>query len=306
MRYGKTLMFLVPLLAIAACGDDDGVTTVGPPEPAASVRFINAVVDTGMVDLRFTDRVENLPTLMGVAFRGHSGMYQRVGSGNRETRVFPSSSDINLTSIRLVDQVTSLNANQRYTFVYAGRAAAGAPQAERHRLAVIEDVPLASLPVPAAGTIAIQALHTAVGVGNVDVHILPVDSIGAPTPADFQAARVGLLSNIPYLGKAASYVSLPVRPAPARNLYRFVVTRAGTTDILFVATPNQPGAAAPAVGSPGHGTVGAQPGVQISGSVMTAVLAPGATPQTRGAVATGAAANLTPTVFLIPDKVLNP
>jgi hypothetical protein len=306
MRYGKTLMFVVPLLAIAACGDDSGVTTVPPPEPAASVRFINAVVDTGTVDLRFPDRVENLPTLMGVAFRGYSGMYQRVGSGNRVTRVFPSASDINLTSIRLIDTNLNLSANQRYTLVYAGRAAAGSPQGEQHQLAVIEDPALASLPSPAAGSIAIQALHTVVGVGNVDVHIVPVDSIAAPTPADFVAARVAVLSNVPYLGKAGAYVTVPVRPAPARNLYRFVVTSAGTTNILFVATPNQPGVAAPAAGSPGHGTVGPQPGVQISGSVLTAVIVPGATPGTRGAVATGASANLTPSVFLAVDKVLNP
>lgn len=304
MRYGKLFMCMLPLLAIVACGDDDGVSVQGPPPPAASVRFINAVVDTGAVDLRFVDRVENLPTLQGVAFRGHSGGYQPVEPGTRMARVFPSSSDINLAPIRLVDTSIPLAGNTRYTMVYAGRAGAGASAAEAHRLQVIEDP--ATPPTPPAGQIAIQALHVAVGVGNVDVYVVPVATATAATPADWATNNVGVLSNIPFLGKATAYVNVPIRPAataateaaPATSpLYRFVVTPAGAMNALFAATPNQPGIAAPA-----GATYGPQPGVRIAGSVLTAVVAPGSTAGTRQS----AAANQTPTVFLISDKVLNP
>src|SRR5690606_4635370 len=77
MRYTKLLTFMTLLLATTAC-DDDGVTVQGDPPPKASVRFVNAVPDTGTVDLRFWDQVENLPSLLGVAFRSYSGMYQGV------------------------------------------------------------------------------------------------------------------------------------------------------------------------------------------------------------------------------------
>jgi hypothetical protein len=300
MRFSKLLLCVLPLLAVTACADDDGITDLGPPPPAASVRFINANVDTGAVDLRFPDRVENLPTLMGVAFRGTSGFYQRVGDGNRLTRVFPSGSSLALTTTRLVDTQTNLTANQRYTMVYAGRTRAGAPAAEAARLVVLEDPSENALPNPDTLSIAFQALHTAVGVGNVDVYIVPVATTAAATPADFATNNAGVLRNVAYLQRTASYVTVPRRPAG--TFYRFVVTAAGSPTALFAVTPNQPGVAAPLPGAVGHGTVGPQPGVQVGRSVMTAVVFPGSTPGTRQS----AAANQTPTLILIPDRVLNP
>lgn len=305
MRYGKLLMYVAPLLAVAACGGDDGVGVQGGMEPTASVRFINAVPDTGTVDLRFVDRVENLPTLQGVAFRAASGFYQGVVAGARPARIFPNSTNPVVTQVFLIDQTINLAADTRYTLVYAGRASATAPAAERHRLAVIEDPRIP--PTPPANQIAIQALHVAVGVGNVDVYVVPVATATAATPTDFATNNAGVLRNVPFLGKAAAYVNVPVRPAatvagpggtpPATApLYRFVVTAAGSTTALFAATPNQPGAPST------FATAGPQPGVRISGSVLTAVVASGQTAGTRESVA----ANQTPTVFIIADKVLDP
>lgn len=293
MRYRKLLMCVIPLLAIAACRDATGITEQGPPPPAALVRFINTGTDMGTVDLRFVDRVENLPTLLGVAFRGHSGVYQRVDPGTRPIRVFPYSTHADTTSIRLVDETITLAADTRYTLVYAGRASATAPAAERHRLAVIEDP--RTLPTPPANNIAIKVLHAAVGSGNVDVYIVPVTSATAATPADFVTSNAGVVRNVSYLEQSA-YANAPVRPTAAGALYRFVVTPAGSTEVLFAATPNQPGAASTVP------TVGPQPGMQISGSVLTAVIAPGSTPGTRQS----AAANQTPTVVLLTDKTLDP
>jgi hypothetical protein len=299
MRYGKLLLCVVPLLALGACSDDDGIVNQGPPPAMASVRFINAVVDTGTVDLTFVDRVENLPTLKGVAPRATSGFYQGTAPGARPARVFPSSNDIKLTQVRLVDETINLVANTRYPHVYAGRAAAGAAADQRHRLAVIQDPDRNSLPSPAGGSIGVQALHVAVGMGNVDVHVVPVDSASVATPADWQAKRVGTLSNVGYLGKAGAYITVPARNNPRatatdKQLYRFVVTKAGTAEVIFASTPNEPGAVATA-------SAGARPGVQISGSVMTVVIAPGTTAGTRQS----AAANQTPAAVLIADKLLN-
>jgi hypothetical protein len=288
MRHSKFLFFL-PLLALAACSDD--AMTVNPAEPAAVARFVNVNVDTGTVDLRFTDRVENMPSFLGVAFRGHSGVYQRVGPGARPTVIFPSASNINLTSIRLIEQTVNLTADTRYTFVYAGRAAAGAPAAQQDQLAVLQE-PFV-LPTPAAGSIALQVIHAAVGRGNVDVYVVPVASLTATTPATFATTNAGVFRNVGYLSKASDYITVPVRPAG--GFYRFVVTEAGSTTALFAATPNQPGVAQPAAGS-----FGPQPGMQISGSVMTAVISAGTTPGTRQA----SAATNANSVFMLIDKPL--
>lgn len=292
MKFRKLFLFALPLLLITGCSDDTGITPGGPRPPMALVRFVNTTVDTGTVDLSFVDRVENLPTMKGVAFRGHSGLYQGVEPGTRAARVFPSSSDINLTQIRLVDTNVNLGAEQRYTLVYAGRARSGVPAAEAHRLQVIEDP---APPTPPAGQIAVQALHAAVGVGNVDVYIVAVDSAAAATPGTWATTHAARIANVPYLGKGAAHVNVPA--LSGTRLYRFIVTPAGSTTPLFQATPNQPGVAAPA-----GAVYGPTPGVRIAGSTLTAVVAPGSTPGSRQSTA----ATQTPTVFFLIDRALNP
>ena len=293
MRYAKLLMFAVPLLWVGGCSDDDGVTDLGPIPPQALIRFINAVPDTGTVDFRFIDKVENLPMLMGVALQQTSGFFQRTDGGARHVRIFPFSSLPGVTSVAVLDTTITLDGNNtRQTLVYTGRAAGN-----QDRLVIIpEDVPP---PTPPANSIAIRVLHVAYGttapVGNVDVHIVPVTSATAATPADWQTTRVAQISNVAYLSKSA-YVNVPVRPTTTGALYRFVVTAAGSTTPLFAVTPNQPGLAAPAGAS-----YGPQPGMQISGSVFTAAVIGAPIAGTKDAPATPTA-----TVTLMPDKVLNP
>jgi hypothetical protein len=286
MRFVKLVLCAGTLLGLAACSDDSGVTNGGPPPPAALVRFINTVTDTGTVDLRFVDLVESLPTMQGVAFRGASGLYQRVTPGVRSARVFPTSTNVDLTQIRLVDTTVTLMADSRYTLVYAGRA-----NGNQDRLAVINDE--FTLPTPPANNIAIQVLHAATGVGNVDVYVTPA---GAANNADPIGNAVTVMRNVPNLGKSA-YVNVPVRPTTGENLYQFTVTAAGSTTPLFTARPNLTGAQPPA-----GATYGPQPGVQINRSVLTAVLTSGSVPGTRQSTA----ATQTPTVVLLVDKVLNP
>lgn len=287
MRYGRFLKCIAPVLVLAAC-DDDGITGPRDIGPAGVIRFINVVADTGTVDFRFIDRVENLPTLLGVEFRDHSGTYQQALAGNRPTRVFPTSTDPALTQIMLVDTVVSVNNNGRYTFVYAGQA-----NGNQDRLAVFED---AEPPTPPAGSIAIKALHAAFGTAAVDVYVVPVDSLTQPTPADFETEAVATISGLNYLSQTA-HVNVPVRPTTGAKFYRFVVTAAGSDTELFASTPNLPGEPAPA-----GATYGPQPGVQISGSVLTLVLAPGAVPGSRS----DDGSNTSPSAFLIIDKPINP
>lgn len=287
MRIRKFLLAALPLLVLSAC-DDDGSNPPADLGPNAPMRFINVVRDTGTVDFRFIDRVENMPSFQGVAVRGASGVYQSHGAGNRNTRLFPSDNNIDVTSIILKDTTLTIAANNRYTFVYAGRAATN-----EDVLAVFEDP--ATLPQPGAD-IAIKVLHAAHGIDAVDVYVVPVASATAATPADFATSRVAVIQNVGYLSQSA-YINVPVRPTSETPLYRFVVTAPGSTTVLFATTPNVPGEPAPA-----GATYGPQPGVQIAGSVLTAVIAPGTIEDTRGS----ATANQTPGVFLLVDKALEP
>jgi hypothetical protein len=272
--------------SIAACEIDDPGVSTNTPGPAALVRFINAVVDTGTVDLRFVDRVENLPTMQGVAFRGASGVFQRVEPGNRMARVFVNSTDPVTTQIRLVDTTLTLNANERYTLLYAGRASGN-----QDRLAVVDEPE--TLPAPTGSTIAIKILHAATGTGNVDVYIAPADT-GANNVDPIMNA-VAIVRNVPFLSNSA-YVTVPTRPTGASSRYQFAVTAAGSPTILFSGRPNLPGA--PSTVS----TTGPSPGVTIAGSVLTAVVMPASIAGTRQSTS----GTQTPTVMLLIDKALNP
>jgi hypothetical protein len=282
MRYSKYMLFFLAA-TLAAC-DDDGVS-VNDPGPAALVRFINAVPDTGTVDLRFIDKVENLPTLQGVAFRAASGVFQRADVGARSAVVFLNSTNVTATATRLVESTLDLAADTRYTLIYAGRATGNQDQ-----LAVINE---AAPPTPPAGQIAIKVLHAAVGTGPVDVYVAPATSGANNT--DPIANAVTVIRNVGYLAQSG-YVNVPVRPTSGEILYQFAVTPAGATNVVLSGRPNLPGAAATV------STTGPQPGVQIAGSVLTAVVLPGSVPGTRQSTT----ANQTPTVALIVDKPLNP
>jgi len=280
MRYGKALIPVALLLAIAGC-DDDGVT-VNTPDPSALVRVVNVNVDTGTVDFRFVDRVENLPTLLGVPFASASGMYQPVAPGSRHLRVFPFSNDIDVTKTVLYDGQVPLAVDGRYTIIYSGRVGTG--QAE---LTMLEDP---EPPTPPGGQIALKALHAAFGTGAVDVYIVPVESTSAPTPEDFATNNAGVIRNVGYLQQSA-YVNVPA--LTGTSLYRFVVTAAGSAAEAFATTPNRPGTPTP------EGQIHTpQPGVRIAGSVLTIVIAPGTVPGTRESTAT----NQAPSVFVVPDK----
>ena len=276
MRSCKQLTCVASLLALAACSDDSGVTNNPDPGPLASVRFVNSVPDMGSVNLIFVDRVENLPTLQGVAFQSASGFFVGVQPGTRPVRVFPTSTNIDTAKTVLVDTTVNFAADVRHTLVYAGRAAGNVDQ-----LAVITEA--RTPPAATAGNIAIKVLNAGTGLGNVDVYITPATS--AANNANPIGNAVAVVRNVPYLGMSG-YVNVPVRPfgGTGETLYQFTVTAAGSTTPLFSARPNQPGAAAPAGAS-----YGPQPGVGIVGSVMTLVVTNSAVASPRQPARTGTA-----------------
>jgi hypothetical protein len=300
MRYGKIFLSGALLLALTAC-DDDGITAGGTPPPGAATRVINVGTEWGTVDFRFYDIVENLPTFLGVPFRGVSGVYQRVEPGTRQMRLFPFSTNPDTTSMSLLGDLSlPLAGDGRYTLLYAGAGATGA-EGDRHRVVVLSDPQV--LPSPAGNNIAVKVIHAAVGVGNVEVRMVPVDSAGAPLPANWRETQA---ITVNYLNQT-DYVTMPARNVPraagtAAQQYRAVVALPGAATPLFAANAGQLGAPAPGPGAIGHGTVGPSPGVQIPGSVLTAVVSAGHVQNARGG---GTAAARAPTVFLVVDKPLN-
>jgi hypothetical protein len=290
MRFYRLVLAGIATVAVTACEDDSGVSGPQTPEPAALVRFINAAVDTGVVDLRFVDMVENLPTLQGVPFRGTSGVYQRVTPGTRSARIFPNSTNPAFASLRLVDTTITLQANARYTLVYAGSA-----RGNQDRLVVIEE-PF-DQPTPPAGSIAVRALHVAAGVGAVDVYIAPDRAVNdtlkpRPDPVATSAARI---NDVQYL-ELTPYTNVARRPASdTLPLLTFGITPTGSSTLTFRTRSTQTGSASTIP------TVGPEPGFQIEGSVLTALIFAGGT-----AGSPAASVSTSPAVILVTDKPINP
>lgn len=276
----RTIILLgLGLTALGACSDDDGSAVSGPDGPQAYIRFVNAGADTGVVDFRFVDELENLPTFLGLPFRGVSGAgYVGVRPGTRPTRVFVNSTNPAEAQKMLVDTTITLAANGRYTLVYAGNA-----RGNNDRLAVIEDV--ATLPAPDGG-LALRVLHAAVGTGPATVTVTPAGVDASSTPA-------ATFADVAYL-TLSEFQNLAARPSGAGNLYTFDIAAGATS---FSVTPAEPGALPPA-----GQLYGPTPGMQIPGSVITAVVVPGAVEGSRAATAS----NLSPSVILLFDKPISP
>ena len=299
MRFKATTALALTTLVLGACKNDSGVNDPAPIPPAALIRFINANVDTGSVDFRFVDRVENLPTFLGVPVRGTSGLYQRVAPGARPVRVFVNSTNPVEAQKRLIDTTITLTADTRYTIVYAGQARGNAD-----RLVLVVD-PF-TLPTPPAGQIAVRALNLNATVGAADVRFAPTDTVkptmvGADTiaqPRNVYAPLATMITNTPYLS-ASGDGNIPALPTatPKDSLYQFQVFPTGSGTLAFRTTSTQRGAVAP-----GGATYGPQPGVQIPGSVLTAILFPATTAGSPARTSS----NANPGVLVIPDKALNP
>lgn len=280
------LLALVPV-ALGACDDDEESTF--QPGPAALIRYINAVPDTFGFDFRIVDNpLENLPSFQGVPFGGTTGAgYHRVNSpGDRAVRIFTSGTSLDVVTQVIVDTTINFAANQRYTVVHFGNQ-----RDESAGIEVFDD----ELPEP-GGNIAIRVFNAIPG-STVDVHIADGDA-SAPA-ANPVGDAVATVTSVAY-GEWSPYVQLPPRADPPTTadpstLYTFAVTDAGSATVLFSATPNLPG-------TPASGTVSAQGGVRIPGSVLSLVLLP-PVPADAPQAAPG---NAGPTLRLVNERQFQP
>jgi hypothetical protein len=221
MRLSRVLVTSVVLASVAACNDDE-ITNTNPP-PLAGVRFINAMADTGAVDIRMIDQVPWSAFALSLAFRSGTE-HQPTEAKARRIRVFPTSTNPVITSAFMLDTVITLAPNQDYTLLLTGSA-----KNNTDRFIVITD----DAPSPSAGNIAIRAVNASCGTAgspNVDflvgadtTTLAPLASNLAPNaPSAYQPRAAGALVGrfqttvAPARVAQAAGPAAPVGPAGSR------------------------------------------------------------------------------------------
>jgi len=260
MRLSRFVMLGLATAALSACDNKNDVTTPSLP-PLSFVRFINAVADTGGLDVHAVDQVEFSPVGNNLTFRTATTYFQ-TEAGVRHLRMFPTSTDINVTSHVMADALVTLSADSHLTLLLAGSARAGTV-----KLWVIDD----NAPVPAAGQIGVRLLNAAGGV--IDGHVVATTTTALLATPTFSG--LGLLTYPTYLFRATGPVAIRV-------------TSAGTTTV----TASLAAPASPAT------LVGQNPGAGVSsaGTVFSAYYF------TAGAAGSANAAVTAPSLVWFVDR----
>ncbi len=251
MRIMRIVSVGLACAVVAACsGGDTGPTTTSIP-PLAYVRYVNAMPDTGSVDVHLVDVVENLnfqDPVTGINTYGFVSSYTGIKAGNRHFRVFTDmgSNDITVVSQVILDTTLTLTANTYYTILHTGYARTGAQP--HQKFVVIQDTP----PSPSNTQVAIRAFVAAPGFGAVDVY--------APTSTTGTTPAAASFSGVAY-GTPSSYVNFATGSLALRAF------NAGTTAPTLVQTAAPAGAAQQTYLDPVAGTT-------IGGSGFTAFIFP--------------------------------
>jgi hypothetical protein len=218
------------LAVVTACDEDD---PTGPDTPPlASVRFINAVADTGAVDIRAIDQVQWSPVANALAFRTGTE-HQPAEAKIRRFRVFPTSTNPAVASQIIHDAEVTLTAGSRVTLLLAGSARAGTV-----RLWVIDD---ATTPPP-AGQIGVRMVNA--GAGVADAYVVTAATDPLPTSPNF--TNVGAITGSPYATRATGNAALRVTDAGQRT---------ATASAAGPAAPAPLAGAKPAAGVNAEGTM---------------------------------------------------
>jgi hypothetical protein len=251
MKVTRFLLAAVGSLLAIGCSKDTGPFLASTP-PIAYVRYVNA----------------------GLNFRGFTP-YQAMGAGARHLRIFPTSSNINVTSQIVIDSTITFAANTHYTVIHFGYTRPGSTPEDQ--LIVLED----EFPANLGSQVALRVINLGLGLGALDVY-------AAATTADPLPATP-LFSSVA-LGSASSYVQTAVGDINLRT------TPAGTTTPVLASVVADTGATA--VPTANLTTIG---GSHQPGSVITALLFP-ASVSVPLSTAPQTPAFLNPTVVYIIDK----
>lgn len=237
---------------IAGCSHDVTGNTTPIPE-LAYVRYVHAMPDTGEVDVKLVDAVENLnfadPTTGYTPYRTVS-TFTGIVAGARHFRVFTNmqSTDINVISQVIFDTTLTLAPNTYYTILHTGFARTGVTP--HQHFVVIQENP----PAVTASQVAIRAILAAPGIGPVDIYTTKDTATATALPAS--PAYSGLTYGTP---------SAWVNFAPGSMAFR--VFASGTTTPTLTKIP------APA-GAPQQPLLDPVAGTTIGGTALTAFIFP--------------------------------
>lgn len=236
MRLSRSVLLFLSVGALGACGDD----VTDPPLPAlADVRYINAVADTGALDIRMIDQVELSANAFSINYRA-GWRYEPTEAKDRRFRVFPTSLNPAITSSILLDTTITIQADTRVTLLLTGSA-----RARTLRFVTVTDDESA----PASGQVGVRLVNASTGA--VSGYVVPATTTAPSGTATF--ANVGAFS-------ASSYIE---RPATSGAIH---VTNPGS----MTANASAAGPAAPAT------PAGAFPaaGINSAGSRLSAYYFP--------------------------------
>ena len=223
MRLNRLMFLGVSLAVVYGCGKDStGVTT---PPPNATVRYINALNDTGSVDIGMIDQVEWSANAKPLAFRAASSYQVTDATHPRHIRVFPTSTNAAVTSQIIDDETITFTPGTRVTLLLTGSARAGTA----HFVQISDDIA-----PPPAGQIAIRAVNASTGA--IDAYVVPRTSTAITGTPTF--TNVAPLTASSYFAQAA----IPKNAAgAATDTVAVRATAAGSTTVAASAQgPNAP------------------------------------------------------------------
>lgn len=265
MRLSRFGLLCAAITAVIGCSSED-ITNSALPD-LAGVRYINALSDTGLVDIRMVDQVEWSATANGLDFR--KGIeHQPTEAKSRHIKVFSfASRDQSVVQQVLVDTTLSFAANTKTTLLLTGSA-----RAKTAHFVVIDDSP----PALAADQIAVRAVNASTGAIDAYVVTAPGDAIsGSPT-----AANLAINAASAYVTRATGSVALKVTDAGA------ITANASAAGPVGSANP---------IGA--VGTYNPSAGVNNGGSAFSVYYFP------PGVVGSLQAATTTPTIIWFVDRV---
>jgi hypothetical protein len=255
-----------------------------PVPPTAGVRFINAVPDTGQMDFRPVDLVENV-TFYNVGFRGTNTLYYKnARAGTRHFRIFrtPDPNTPAATQIAVANTVVAdldgeeLEANKRYTYILWGYSRPGSTPAMRVTR-ITDD------PADPGAQVAVRVINACVAGlcgssadGTVDARVFTTAQTIAAPAATFAATPQLTVSA--YTSIATGTYTFDFRPA------------GGVTTGAALASGTGPAGIAQTV------DLEAVPGTTIAGSAVTALLVP------RSLAGSTATSATTPGVIFLWDR----
>ncbi|HEU4994251.1 MAG TPA: DUF4397 domain-containing protein [Gemmatimonadaceae bacterium] len=214
--------------ALGACTPDTVTETAAVP--TAGIRFINAVPDTGAMDFRFVDIVEN-SSHWNIGYRNNPSttagetnslgvQFKNAQAGSqRHFKIFFNSTNPAIASIVIKDTTVDLVAGHNYTVLlwgYMNPTGAGRPaNAAAMRLNVIDE----TVAVP-AGQVALRVVNATSDL-TVDASYFAAN---AAPPGTSIATGVAPMS-------ISNYVNAP--PADTLQPYRVLIQPAGGGGVVY-------------------------------------------------------------------------